>query len=430
MIDRYKVHEIEEIWSDTNKFNNWFQLEMLVCEALCELNIMPSADLEELQQKMKLDVNEVYELEKITKHDVVAFTRALSNSIDTNAKKWVHYGLTSTDIVDSSNGMNFKQSNEIIIQQVQQLLATLKHLAINNKYVQQIGRTHGVHAQVNSLGLKFLNYYENISRWLTTFNSIRKQVEVIKLSGAIGNYSFQNPQIEILVAKKLQMDIAYFSTQVVSRDRHALYFSVIANLGLICNQIATEIRHLHRTEVNEVCEGFSANQKGSSAMPHKKNPVSCENICGMSRLLNGLCQTTWENVNLWHERDISHSSNERIIFNDALSIVVYMCDKLNIVLNDLSINQDALKKNINQTLSHTKSQAYLLHMIKHLDKSREEIYDYIQKISLDNQDIMDHLKNSEYQWLFEGDLLKEFNQLANELQYIDFIYERAGFNEK
>ncbi len=426
MIDRYKINEIETIWSDKQKFDNWLKIELLVCEALCELDIMPQKDLEYITKNIKLDINNVYELEKETKHDVVAFTRSIGNSIKTNAKKWIHYGLTSTDIVDTSNGINFKLSNDIIEANVERLLSTLKQLAIDNKYVKQIARTHGVHAQVNSLGLKFLNYYENISRWLSTFQIIRKQVEVVKLSGAVGNYSYQNPKIELIVSKKLNMDIAFNSTQVVSRDRHAMYFSVLANLGLLINQLATEIRHLHRTEVNEICEGFSLHQKGSSAMPHKKNPITCENICGMSRLLTGLCQTTWDNVNLWHERDISHSSNERIIFCDAISITVYMCQKMNGVLNNITINKDALQNNILKTQSTTQSQAILLHLINNTDESRETLYDFIQSTILKKEDIFKTLSESKFAESFKGKKLEEFKKLSDELQYIDFIYKRAG----
>lgn len=426
MIKRYEVKEIESIWSEANKFKNWFDLELLVCEALNSLKIMPDADLSYLKEHATYKIENIYELEKELKHDVVAFTRALSMEIPNNTKKWIHYGLTSTDLVDTSNGMNFKKSNDLILKAAETLLATLKQLALDNKYVEQIGRTHGVHAQVNSLGLKFLNYYEILKRWIEQFNYLRTSVEVVKLSGAIGNYSFQNPYIEEYVSQKLGLSIAHFSTQVVSRDRHSMYFSCLANFGLIVNMIATEIRHLHRTEVNEVCEGFDTNQKGSSAMPHKKNPITCENICGMSRLLTGLCHTTWENVDLWHERDISHSSNERIIFCDAISLVIYLANKMNYVLQNVSINQDALEKNIASSRNKNISQAVLLHLIKHTDSSREEIYDLIQSITKNNLDLIAELKKSPYQQWFEGQAYETFKDEANELKYIDMIYKKAG----
>lgn len=425
MISRYRIEEIHDIWSVENKYKNWFEIEILVCEAWNFLGILPNLDLKLIKEQAKYNIDEINELEKIYKHDVIAFTRCLSNNIKNNAKKWIHFGLTSTDLVDSSNGLNFKKSNEIIINDTNKLLITLKNLSIKYKLIKQMGRTHGVHAQVNSLGLKFLNYFKNISLWLNDFNLIKKNVEVIKLSGAIGNYSFQNPKIEEFVSNKLNINIAHNSTQVISRHRHALYFSSIANLGLLIEQIATEIRHLHRTEVNEVCEAFSKNQKGSSAMPHKKNPILCENICGMSRLLSSLCHTTWQNVNLWHERDISHSSNERIVFEDSINTIVYLIRTLNNVLENIVINKIELEDNIKLSNNKNISQAILLHLIKYVDDSRENLYDYIQELSLKNHNILEEIKNSRYSHLFQNELWNEFIDNSNELKYIEYIYKKA-----
>ena len=424
MINRYAVKEIEEIWSEKNKYDNWLLIEKYTCEALNSMGIISDTDMATINKTIGVNYDRIYELEAIYRHDVIAFTRTITEVMNNPTSKWIHYGLTSTDLVDTSNGMNFKKSNEIILDRLQPLKKTLNELAQKYKYTRIMGRTHGVHAQIQSLGLKFLNFLAMIERWETHFKQVQQDVEVIKLSGAIGNYAFQDPRIEEYVAQKLGLNIALFSTQVVSRDRFSFYFSCLANIGLVINQLATEIRHLHRTEVSEVCEGFASNQKGSSAMPHKKNPITCENICGMSRLLTGLCHTTWENVNLWHERDISHSSNERIIFCDAISLVVYLFDKMNFVLTNITVNEDNISKNIEMSKNKNLSQALLLFLIRYTNLTREQIYDAIQKITLSNQDLLTEIKNNE---VF-GPILKEkwdeFTKFTDELRYIDYIYSR------
>ncbi|GAA5414330.1 adenylosuccinate lyase [Ureaplasma ceti] len=424
MIDRYSIKEVEQIWSEQQKFDNWLLIEKYVCEALNHLQVISDEDMATINAKIGVNYNRIYELEAIYKHDVIAFTRTVTEVMNDKTARWIHYGLTSTDLVDTSNGMNFYKVNELILQELQPLKSTLKQLAQSYKQVRIMGRTHGVHAQIQSLGLKFLNFLAMIERWEEHFKLLRKDVEVVKLSGAIGNYAFQDPRIEEYVAQKLGLQVAYFSTQVVSRDRFSLYFSCLANFGLVMNQLATEIRHLHRTEVSEVCEGFSNNQKGSSAMPHKKNPITCENICGMSRLLTSLCHTTWENVNLWHERDISHSSNERIIFCDATSLVIYLIRKMNQVLNNLTINLDQINKNINLSNSKNLSQAVMLFLIRYTTLSREEIYDSLQKYAMHADNFLEAVKHDP---LFEPVLTQrwtEFLDFINELKYIDVIYSR------
>lgn len=425
MINRYAIKEVDDIWSESNKFKNWLEIELDVCLALNNIGIIPTNDLEKIKATIGYNESRIYDLEQIYRHDVVAFTRAITEYMNNPTSRWIHYGLTSTDLVDTSNGINFYKSNELIVSTYSKLENTLIELAKKYKYQMIMGRTHGVHAQIQSLGLKFLNYVAMLKRWLKQFTLIRKDVEVVKLSGAIGNYAFQDPRIEEFVAKKLNLDIAYFSTQVVSRDRHSMYFSCLANLGLIINQLSTEIRHLHRTEVSEVCEGFVKNQKGSSAMPHKKNPITCENICGLSRLLTNLCSVTWENVNLWHERDISHSSNERIVFSDAISLVIYLMRKMVDVLNNINVNLENIEANVKLSGNKNISQALLLFLIKKTNSTREEIYDTIQKYTLSSSNnLLESMKNDP----LYGEILKanweEFSQFTNELQYIDVIYKR------
>ncbi len=433
MIKRYNIPVIEAIWSDESKFNNWLKIELLVCEAWNQEGVIPENDIIELKKQATFKLKDILEIEKETKHDVVAFTRAISKATKTPAKKWIHYGLTSTDIVDTANAMAFKQVNNIIRDDIVNLMLTLKTLAMKYKNTYQIGRTHGIHAEITTFGLKLTLWYNELERQLKRFNDACEDVETIKISGAVGTFANTGCFIQDYVAKKLNLNSAAISTQVWQRDNHANYFNVIALIGASLEHFATEIRHLMRTEVNEVQEGFSKNQKGSSAMPHKKNPIGCENICGMSRLLQGYSTTINMNINLWHERDISHSSNERIVFLDGTITIVYMLRRFNNIMSNLIVNETKMNDNIKITNGLIFSQTVLLYLINTKGLEREKAYDLIQAVAMktwnSKQPFESNIKDSKIMDYISKDELDKLFDYKYHCRYVDDIYERV-FNGK
>lgn len=380
MIERYSRKEMLDVWSDENKFNAWMKVELLSSEAFGELGIIPKDDIKKLWSNCKVDVNRMLELEKETKHDVVAFTRALSEYLG-EEKKWVHYGLTSTDVVDTAYGYILKQANEIIIRDIEEILDVLSRRAIEYKGVPCIGRTHGVHADITSFGLKFALWYDEMRRNLERFRISSQDVEVGKISGAVGNYSNIDPFIQDYVCDKLGINSSNISTQTLQRDRHAFYMSTISLIGSTLEKIGIEIRHLQRTEVREVEERFSKGQKGSSAMPHKRNPISSENIAGCARVLRGYMIASFENIQLWHERDISHSSAERIILPDATILIDYMLNRMKNILDNLVVFEDNMFENINKTYGIIFSQRVMNSLINK-GLSREDSYDIVQALAM------------------------------------------------
>lgn len=432
MIKRYEIKEISKIWSDEEKFNNWLLIEKLNCEALNKLKIISDNELKEIQNEISFNIKDVYELEKETKHDLIAFTRAISKKMNTNAKKWIHYGLTSTDVVDTGNAIAFKKSNKIIMDELLSLKKTLLKLAKKHKYSYEIGRTHGMHAEITTFGIKVIGWVDELNRQIKRFKFAANDVETGKISGAVGTFTNTPPFVQKYICKKLKINEATFSTQVISRDIHSYYLDTINNIGLSLNKFATELRHLHRTEVGEVSEYFSINQKGSSAMPHKKNPISLENVCGLTRLLSGYALTGNENVNLWHERDISHSSNERIIFQDSISIIIYILRRFNLIVSSLIINTKQMLKNIEISDSKIYSGIIMSYLIENTNMPREEIYDTIQKIikdcNLNNKSFMKEIKSTN---LFrEQNVLDEITSKKKILRNIDYIYKKVLNNGK
>ena len=381
MISRYQSDEMESIWSDQNKFDTWLLVEIYTVKALGKLGKIPNEDIIKIENNATFNIKRIFELEKELKHDVVAFTRTVSESLG-EEKKWIHYGLTSTDVVDTSLGYILKQSNDLIEEKIMVVIETLKKMAIKHKYSVQMGRTHGVHAELTTFGYKMAIYYEEMLRNKERFDLARKQIEIGKISGAVGTYANVELEVQDFVCKELKINSSNISTQTLQRDRHAFYVSTIAIIGSTIDKIATELRHLQRTEVQEVMEGFSKNQKGSSAMPHKKNPISSENLSGLSRVLRGYSVAALEDVALWHERDISHSSCERIILPDVTSLIEYMLNRLNNVLKNLYINTEQMLENINCTNNVFFSQKILLTLINN-GLNREEAYDLVQPIALD-----------------------------------------------
>ena len=430
MIDRYAIKEIEDIFSLKNRYETFLKVELSVLKAYVELGIVPENDYLKIKEKAKVDVDKINELEKETKHDVIAFTRSLSLELG-EEKKWIHYNLTSTDVVDTSLSYNIKEANEIIIKTLKELEETLNNLAKKYEYTPIIGRTHGIHGEVTSFGLKWALFLDELKRDITRLNFERENVEVVKISGTVGNFANLPYELEELVAKELKLNRPAISTQVLSRDRLAGYVNVLALIASLFEKIATEIRHLSRTEVNEVNEYFSKNQKGSSAMPHKRNPVGSENICGLSRIIKSSQMIALENNILWHERDISHSSNERIYLPDDISLIIYLSRRLNNILKNIVVHEDKMKEDIFSTYGVIFSGRVLNYIIEKNEVSREEIYDYIQALAfkaMENKtQLKDLILNDSYLMKFLTE--EEVNELFSYeyvFKNVDKIYKKVG----
>lgn len=429
MIQRYSRKEMLNVWSDKNKFDAWLKVEFFASEAFEKLGIIPKYDVKKLWENGKFDLDRIYELEKETRHDVVAFTRAVSESLG-DEKKWVHYGLTSTDVVDTAYGYLLKQANDIIKNDIQKILEVLKEKAIKYKNTPCIGRTHGVHADITCFGLKFALWYDEMKRNFERFKLASREVEVGKISGAVGTFANTEPFVQDYVCEKLGLISSNISTQTLQRDRHATYISIISLIGSTLEKIGIEIRHLQRTEVREVEEFFSSGQKGSSAMPHKRNPISSENIAGCARILRGYMVSAFENIQLWHERDISHSSAERIILPDSTILIDYMLNRFTNILENLVVFEDNMIKNINKTNGVIFSQRV---MTKLIDKglSREEAYDIIQPLSMSSwtsgRNFKDILFESEkvLKHLTRDEIEDSFS-IEYHLRNVDTILKRVG----
>ena len=429
MILRYSRDKMRKIWSDENKFQAFLKVEILSCKAWSEIGVIPKSDVEKIEEKAKIDVKRIEEIESLTKHDVIAFTRSISEYLG-DEKKWVHYGLTSTDVVDTANGYLLKCANDIIEDDIVKFIDVLKKQALKYKNTPCIGRTHGIHAEVTSFGLKWVLWHEEMMRNLKRFKIARSDVECGKISGAVGNFVNVDPFIQEYVCEKLGITSANISTQVIQRDRHAYYIATLALIASTLEKIATEIRSLQRTEIHEVEEAFSSGQKGSSAMPHKKNPITSENICGCARIMRGYMTSSYENINLWHERDISHSSAERIIFPDATELIDYMLNRFMGLLDNLVVYEDNMLSNIYKTKGAIFSQRVMNALINK-GLSRESSYDLIQKAALksynENLDFKDLVENND-------EVLKYLNKLEIEecftLDYyfknVEYIYKKCN----
>ncbi|MBO8157503.1 MAG: adenylosuccinate lyase [Bacillaceae bacterium] len=380
MIERYTRPEMKEIWAEENRFKAWMEVEILACEAWAELGEIPKEDVAKIRENASFDVNRIHEIEQQTRHDVVAFTRAVSETLG-EERKWVHYGLTSTDVVDTALSYLIKQANDIIRKDLENFVEILREKAIEHKYTVMMGRTHGVHAEPTTFGLKLLLWYAEMKRNLERFNRAAEEIEVGKISGAVGTYANIDPFVEEYVCKKLGLKPALISTQTLQRDRHANYMSTLALIATSIEKFAVEIRGLQKSETREVEEFFAKGQKGSSAMPHKRNPVGSENMTGMARVVRGHMLTAYENVPLWHERDISHSSAERIIIPDATTALNYMLNRFGNIVKNLTVFPENMKRNMEGTFGLIYSQRVLLALI---DKglTREEAYDTVQPLAM------------------------------------------------
>jgi len=380
MIDRYTRPEMGALWSEEKQYESWLDVELAACAAWSEIGAIPPEDVETLYAEASFNVDRIHEIEKETKHDVVAFTRAVSETLGPE-KKWVHYGLTSTDVVDTAYMVRLKKANSLLRTQIERTIDTLAAKAKEHKHTLTMGRTHGVHAEPTTFGLKMARYYDEMKRQRERFEQAAEDIRVGKLSGAVGTFAHIPPEVERLTCERLGLRPAPISTQVLSRDRHAHYLGVLAGIGSTLEKMAVEIRHLQRSEVREVEESFGSGQKGSSAMPHKRNPVGSENISGCARLLRGYMVSEYENVALWHERDISHSSVERVVLPDATTLLHYALRRFSGIIERLVVKADRMRSNMEMTYGLYNSQRLMLKMIDQ-GLTREEAYDRVQPLAM------------------------------------------------
>ncbi|NYS32984.1 adenylosuccinate lyase [Streptococcus danieliae] len=376
MLERYTRPEMGAIWSEENKYQAWLEVEILAAEAWAELGEIPKEDVALLREKASFDVARILEIEQETRHDVVAFTRAVSESLGEESK-WVHFGLTSTDVVDTAYGYLYKQANDIIRRDLENFTQIIADKAREHKYTIMMGRTHGVHAEPTTFGLKLATWYSEMKRNMERFEAVAKGVEAGKISGAVGNFANIPPFVEEYVCERLGIRPQEISTQVLPRDLHADYFNCLALIATSIERMATEIRGLQKSEQREVEEFFAKGQKGSSAMPHKRNPIGSENMTGLARVLRGHMVTAMEDVVLWHERDISHSSAERIIAPDSTILVDYMLNRFGNIVKNLTVFPDNMRRNMDATFGLIYSQRVLLSLIEK-GMTREAAYDLVQ----------------------------------------------------
>ncbi|HWG87244.1 MAG TPA: adenylosuccinate lyase [Candidatus Acidoferrales bacterium] len=377
MIPRYTRPEMGKIWSDENKFRCWLQVEVAASLTLAEAGIVPPEAAQAIARKGDFDLKRIHDIEAEVKHDVIAFTTAVAERIGPEAR-WLHYGLTSNDVVDTAQALQVKEASHIIRGDLEKLKAVLGRRAQEFKHTPTIGRTHGIHAEPTTFGLKLANWYAEMERNIARFERSAEEMRVGKLSGAVGNFAHLEPEMEVRICERLGLQAAPISSQVIQRDRHAYYVATLATIAASLDKIATEIRHLQRTEVREAEEFFSEKQKGSSAMPHKRNPITCEQICGLARVVRSNAQAAFENVALWHERDISHSSVERVILPDSTILVDYLLAKTTNLIDTLLVYPNRMLKNLESTGGLVFSGQLLLDLAEH-GMSREDAYRLVQK---------------------------------------------------
>ena len=382
MIDRYSREEIKKIWDLNTKFDYYLRVELAVCEAYAKLGIIPKNALNEIKQNAAFSINRIDEIEREVKHDVIAFLTSVNENVGNDNAKYIHMGLTSSDVIDTAFALQIVDSLKIIMRELDSLIDVIKVKALKYKDTVCIGRSHGVHAEVMTFGFKLLNWLDALVRAKKSLIFALDEISVGQISGPVGTYSNIPIEVEPLACEILGLKPAKISTQIISRDRHAKFMSSLAVLAGLIEQYATEIRHLQKTEVREVEEGFGANQKGSSAMPHKKNPVLCENLCGLARVVRSNLIAALENINLWHERDISHSSAERIIFPDSLILIDFMLHRFRGVMENLVVNEDNMLKNTKLYGGVVFSQKVLLKLVEEKGYSREDAYRIVQKHAL------------------------------------------------
>ncbi|MEX0844307.1 MAG: adenylosuccinate lyase [Balneolaceae bacterium] len=431
MITRYSRKEMSELWTDESQFQAWLDVELAACWAWEKLGKIPMEDVDKLYKHAGFDVERIKEIEAETRHDVVAFTRAVSETLG-DEKKWVHYGLTSTDVVDTAWGVRLKKANSILLEGLQRIVSVLAEKAKTHKYTVMMGRTHGIHAEPTTFGLKCALWYAEMNRNLERFKTAADDVEFGKLSGSVGTFANIPPEVEEYTCEKLGLKPAPISTQTLQRDRHAYYLSTLALIGSTMEKMAVEVRHLQRSELREAEEAFRKGQKGSSSMPHKRNPISSENISGCARVLRGYMVTAYENIPLWHERDISHSSAERIIIPDATTLLDYMLNRFAGVIENLVIFEDNMEANIWKTQGLVFSQR-LLHKLIDKGMPREQAYDTVQPLAMkswEEQTLFKPIVESDKTITTEltQDEIDDAFDLDHHTRNVDFIFKRVGLD--
>ncbi|XPV75858.1 MAG: adenylosuccinate lyase [Desulfovibrio sp.] len=380
MIERYSRPEMASLWTLENKFRVWLEVEIAVCEAWHKLGIIPEAEMIEIREKADFDLDRILEIEEKTRHDVIAFLTAVEEKVGP-AARFIHLGCTSSDIVDTANGVLLTRAADRIADTLDAFLAVLKDLAHTHKGLLCMGRTHGIHAEPTTYGMKFAGFYAEFLRHRERFNAARESIRVGKISGAVGTYALLDPEVERVTCELLGLKVDEFSTQIVQRDRHAHFFTTLALIAGGIERLGTELRHLQRTEVLEVEEGFAKGQKGSSAMPHKKNPISAENLCGLSRLVRTNAVASMENMPLWHERDISHSSVERVIMPDSTVLMDYILARMTNLLSNLNVRKENIERNLNASFGLFYSQRVLVALIEK-GLARQNAYEMVQRVAM------------------------------------------------
>lgn len=434
MIERYTLPEMGRIWEDKFKFDTWLKIEILACEARANRGEIAAKDVEVIKQKANFDVKRILEIEETTKHDVIAFLTNVAEYVGPESRH-IHYGMTSSDILDTTLSYQMKSAGELLLKRMLNLKSALKQRAIEHKDTICVGRSHGIHAEPTTMGLKFALWYEETKRNIQRLQNAIKTISVGQISGAVGTFEHLSPEVEEYVCTKMGLEPAPVSTQVIQRDRHADFLTTLAIIGATLEKISIEIRHLQRTEVLEAEEYFSKGQKGSSAMPHKRNPIISERITGLARILRSNSIAALENVALWHERDISHSSVERIIVPDSCIALDYMLDLMVKLISNLIIYPENMIKNLNITRGLVFSQTILLQLVNK-GITREEAYKIVQNCAMkvwadDKLNLKDELEKSDEakKYLSQSDIDEIFAN-KNTLKNVDFIFGRTVLKDE
>jgi len=431
MIERYSRPQMKKIWSDKNKFDQWLRVEIAACEAWTELGDIPREDIVKIR-KASYNLNRIAEFLKVTHHDMTAFLNSMAESLGEESR-FIHLGLTSSDVMDTALGLQLTQAADILAKDVAELIPVLENKAVEHKYTIMMGRTHGVHAEPTTFGLKMALWIEEMKRNAQRLAEARKNISVGKISGAVGTYATVPPQVEKIACARLGLAPAPISSQIVQRDRHAQFLTTLAIIASSLEKFATEIRGLQRTEVREVEEPFEEGQTGSSAMPHKRNPELCERICGLARLIRGHALTSLENIALWHERDISHSSTERIILPDSCLAVDYMLSIFTPIMKGLKVYPENMRRNIELTQGLIFSQRVLLALINK-GLTREEAYKMVQDNAMEawrgkKSFLALLLMDKRITHYLTEDELKSLFDYSYYLKYVDTVFERLGLTK-
>lgn len=427
MIPRYEVAEISKIWSDENKFRRWLDVEFAVCRAWTEKGVIPEKDFENIKAKAAFNVDRIHEIEAVTYHDMIAFNTCVAETVGESGR-YVHLGLTSSDVIDTASSLMLGESLEFTVKNIEKLRKVVGEKAVEYKKTPCAGRTHGIHAEPTTFGLKLLNHYSELGRDIKRLKTAREEMLVGAISGAVGTYANCPPEIEARACELLGLKVDPVSTQIIQRDRHARVLTDLAIAGASLERLALEIRHLQRTEVLEALEPFRKGQKGSSAMPHKKNPILCERVCGMARLLRGNAVPAMEDIALWHERDISHSSVERIIWPDCFHTFNYMCSTMFKIINNLVVNIEEMRENINATNGLMFSGRVLVELVEREGISREDAYAIVQDNAMicweTKTPLLDLLaRDARIKKTSRGQLAELFN-LDYYMKHVDEIFAR------